>query len=321
MKHFFRYLLFPPVCVGCGERFDLFSEEEIPVFCLKCRVRWESELSRSCDVCGRILPLCTCMPDVLRAAGAAALHKLCRYEPEHRTSVGSHTVLALKDRRVPRAFRFLGDELARGLTMDYPREETLVTYIPRSRDGAYRSGFDQGFELSRAVAVSGGYTHVKLFSRRGGREQKRLTAAERLENVRRSVHLMPGFGENGDTVSLAGKTVLLIDDVVTTGATMAVCTEQLLAAGARRVVGVCVAVDFRGEDGDPDDLEDRLDGADAEDMADTGNGTDVPDAEVGDKTDEADAETGDGSDEADAEDAEGAENGKLQNRHKITDTD
>ena len=308
MKHFFRYLLFPPVCVGCGERFDLFSEEEIPVFCLKCRVRWESELSRSCDVCGRILPLCSCMPDVLRAAGAAALHKLCRYEPEHRTSVGSHTVLALKDRRVPRAFRFLGDELARGLTMDYPREETLVTYIPRSRDGAYRSGFDQGFELSRAVAVSGGYTHVKLFSRRGGREQKRLTAAERLENVRRSVHLMPGFGENSDTVSLAGKTVLLVDDVVTTGATMAVCTGQLLAAGAGRVVGVCVAIDFRGEDGGPDDPEDQLDGTDVaetEDKVGAGDESGMPDAEG----------------IAYAENAFDAEGGKPQKRHKIPGTD
>lgn len=206
MKHFFRYLLFPPVCVGCGERFDLFSEEEIPVFCLKCRVRWESELSRSCDVCGRILPLCSCMPDVLRAAGARRFINSPVTSRSTARPSGRIPCLPSRHRRVPRAFRFLGDELARGLTMDYPREETLVTYIPRSRDGAYRSGFDQGFELSRAVAVSGGYTHVKLFSRRGGREQKRLTAAERLENVRRSVHLMPGFGENSDTVSLAGKT-------------------------------------------------------------------------------------------------------------------
>lgn len=105
--------------------------------------------------------------------------------------------------------------------------------------------------------------------------------------MRRSVHLMPGFGENSDTVSLAGKTVLLVDDVVTTGATMAVCTELLLAAGAGRVVGVCVAIDFRGKDGDPDDLEDQFDG------------TDVPEAE----------------------EAIGSGDGTPQKRYKIPDTD
>ena len=250
MKHFVKYLLFPPTCAGCGERFDVFAEEEIPAFCLKCRVAWEAAVTAPCELCGRALSKCTCMPELLRQSGCSELHKLCRYEPERRKRIGTHTVLTLKDRRVTRVFDFLGSELAHGLLAD----NAVVTYVPRSREGASRAGFDQGKELARALAKHGGYPFLSLFFRRGGAEQKLLTAEERLANVRCSVSLRREY-RGGELSSLAGKTVLLVDDVVTTGATMAVCTGFLLAAGAARVVGVSVAVDFRGEDTNSDDTD------------------------------------------------------------------
>jgi predicted amidophosphoribosyltransferase len=61
--------------------------------------------------------------------------------------------------------------------------------------------------------------------------QARLSPAERRQNV------------SGAFVSepIAGKTILLIDDVVTTGATLLECRAALRKAGAKEVIGFCLA--------------------------------------------------------------------------------
>lgn len=253
MKHFLKYLLFPPACAGCGERFDLFAEEEIPVFCLKCRVAWEAAVSKPCPDCGKRLFHCTCAPDQLRHAGCTELHKLCRYEVTRSGGrIGTRLVLSVKDRKNPRVFAFLGEQIGRALrsAVSSAPSEVLITYIPRSRTGKSGAGFDQGKELANALSRACGYPSACLFVRRGGMTQKKLSAKERVKNIRRAIRLRRGYAkaipaDGSDKPSLRGKTVILVDDIVTTGATMAVATELLLAAGAERVVGACVAVTFR----------------------------------------------------------------------------
>ncbi len=66
--------------------------------------------------------------------------------------------------------------------------------------------------------------------------QKTLTREERLRNVRGAYAVRPG-------TDLGGKRLLLVDDVITTGATVSACALALLEAGAVEVAAFCLAAD------------------------------------------------------------------------------
>ncbi len=110
----------------------------------------------------------------------------------------------------------------------------VVGFVPLHRRRRRQRGFDQADLLSRGVAqkldlvrTTGLQRIIDTPSQVGRGEQERQT------NVR------DAFAWKGE--SLDGAHVLLIDDVVTTGATMLAACDALLAAGARRVDGFALA--------------------------------------------------------------------------------
>lgn len=93
-------------------------------------------------------------------------------------------------------------------------------------------GFNQSEVLARALARELELPCRPLLTRtRATRQQARLGRAERFANVRGA------FASS----SLKGERVLLVDDVVTSGATTGACREALLAAGAREVKVAAIA--------------------------------------------------------------------------------
>lgn len=72
--------------------------------------------------------------------------------------------------------------------------------------------------------------------KRGTKAQKSLTRAERLENAKKAYYCCPG-------TDLSGKRVLLVDDIITTGATVSSCALALLQAGAVEVTAAAIAAD------------------------------------------------------------------------------
>jgi ComF family protein len=111
----------------------------------------------------------------------------------------------------------------------------LVVPVPLHFWRRYRRGYNQAERLARAIA---GLTLLPLDTRvlwrpRAGRRQLGLTRRERLRSLSGCFRARPGRA--------AGRTVLLVDDVVTTGATLEACARTLLGAGARRVIGCVLA--------------------------------------------------------------------------------
>jgi ComF family protein len=103
---------------------------------------------------------------------------------------------------------------------------TVVTWVPLSSRRRARRGFDQAELLARSVAARRGVAAARLLRRvRDTRAQARLRGADR----RRA--LAGAF----TPVRAPPERVLLVDDVLTTGSTVAACAEALVAAGARRV--------------------------------------------------------------------------------------
>jgi ComF family protein len=121
----------------------------------------------------------------------------------------------------------------------------VVVPVPLHWRRRWRRGYNQADRIARSLAARLGVPcRAALRRRRATRPQVGLPRTERLLNPRgafaprrRSVF---GAGPAADR-SLAGRRVLLVDDVVTSGGTMGAAAEALLAAGAERVAGVAVA--------------------------------------------------------------------------------
>ncbi len=169
----------------------------------------------ACDGCGAAgVALCwRCLPaEPFRStAGPIAVTALGRYEGRIREGI-----LHLK--RGERAYL---DAFADALRQYVDRDSTLVG-IPTSRSRARARGFDQGPELARRIAEAEGVPHAAVLERVGGPQHGLLRAA-RKANAR--YRALPGP---------LPRTVTLVDDVCTTGATL----EAAAAALAERGVWV-----------------------------------------------------------------------------------
>jgi predicted amidophosphoribosyltransferase len=139
---------------------------------------------------------------------------------------GRELVARLKYRNARSSVPFL----ARGMAAIVPYEIDLVTWAPTTPARLRSRGFDQARLLSRAVARELGVPCRALVRRRPGPAQTGRDALARYSG--------PGFAARRP---VAGRRVLLVDDVVTTGATVAAASRALRAAGAGEVHVVAAA--------------------------------------------------------------------------------
>lgn len=111
---------------------------------------------------------------------------------------------------------------------------TLVVPVPLGRDRLRRRGYNQASLIASALADRLGLPMEDSALRRvrETRSQVGLDPASRLANVQGAFQADPG--------PFQGKHVLLVDDLFTTGATLAACAEALMDVGAEQVHGITV---------------------------------------------------------------------------------
>lgn len=239
---FLRDYLIPPSCPACGAILSL--EESCAPFCGACRAKWETEKLEICPDCGLPMIDCGCLPPLLAENeitenGISDGIFLTAYHAGGQTVAGK-TVLFLKSNRDERVFRFLARELFHQMYRIIRRDEIselqiLITALPRRKKGVRENGFDQAAVLARALSAETGFPYCECLSRvRDGREQKQLSSGERFENLRGAF----GFIEKNDVV---GKTVFLVDDVMTTGSGLSASADVLYQHGAARVIPTVIA--------------------------------------------------------------------------------
>jgi ComF family protein len=131
---------------------------------------------------------------------------------------------------------FLGELMVAALNREPAyREATLVVPVPLSRERLRERGFNQAELLAGVVAESAGSRLVRALQKTGDTPpQARLDKAARLGSVAGSFCV-------ADTSQIEGGTVLLVDDVFTTGSTLSAAAEALLDGGAGRVLGLTLA--------------------------------------------------------------------------------
>ena len=235
IKEFTRRFISVHRCGGCGEILDF--EHSDSAFCPECRLEWNAALTVGCSSCFKSAVECTCMPKPLEKAGALCLRKLYFYESECSSEAQMKIIFKLKRQKIRRMIEFVSGEMypfaleeLKNLDFEGNKQNFGVSSCPRGTASKNLYGFDQSELVAKSLASRLEIDYVKMFRQGlGGKEQKNLSRAERLKNASEHIFLRKN-------VDVAGKYVLLYDDMVTTGASMSSCVRLAIKAGARGVV-------------------------------------------------------------------------------------
>ena len=202
------------------------------------KVIWNLLFPPKCTLCGKLLEknetdLCrTCRVDSPECPG---LHKnfsfldswaaVWYYEKSVRDSL-----LRYKFCRARHYAPVYGRMLAMRLQQVYPDGFDVLTWVPVSRLRRFTRGYDQVELLAEAVGEELGMIPVRAIKKvRHNRPQSGIAGqAKRRANVLGAYKIL-------EPQAVQGKCVLLLDDIITTGATAGECARVLLTAGAKEV--------------------------------------------------------------------------------------
>lgn len=205
-------LLFPPRCVFCG---GLLRRGEDGI-CARCQTSLPWALEEAGKQSREFVSLCV-SPLWYRDPVPASFH---RYKFGGRTGYA----------------KVYGRLMAQ-CVQDYLRGRyDLITWVPLSDRRRKDRGYDQAFLLAQAAALELDDVAAETLHK----EQDVAAQSSLEDDARRRANVL-GVYEVPDPELVAGKRILLVDDVVTTGATLSECARTLRAAGASDVVAVTLA--------------------------------------------------------------------------------
>lgn len=141
-----------------------------------------------------------------------------------------------------KGFRSVGEVLGRVLGEELKHQQVECDYIipvPIHKARLRERGFNQSYHISKRVCkIIGGKVIDDLVVRvRNTQTQTKLNREERSENVRKAFQI-----NYKHKLHVEGSVVLVVDDVITTGATINEITEVLRTCGVKKVMAATVAM-------------------------------------------------------------------------------
>lgn len=220
-------LIYPPACAGCGA-----ATADAGAFCAACWSGLRLIEDPLCDRLGTpfavdlglghlVSPQAFAHPPVFSRARAATLYDDVARGLVHRLKYEDRHDLALPMARMMGA-------AGRALIA----EADCVVPVPLHRSRPWQRRFNQAALLARSVAAVGGLPFLSqaLVRQRATRSQVGLSRAARAENLSGAFRVPPAKAH-----LIAGRRVLLVDDVRTTGATANAAARALIRGGATSV--------------------------------------------------------------------------------------
>ncbi len=209
-------LVAPQNCVVCGDESSAICVEcsaslNFPDMCIGCKKPSIGGLT--CNNCAK-------------SSSVSVLRVVSPYG-----STGKDLVSLMKFRPSSATAKRLGEILAGRVPY---LEDAVVTFIPTTSARVRERGFDQAMVMAKSVGATGHISHISTLRRRTKSHQIGSGRKDRLD------HMKDAFTVRNKKY-IQGKTILLVDDVLTTGATMESAACVLKKAGAGRVVALVFA--------------------------------------------------------------------------------
>lgn len=230
---YFIDLFFPPKCIFCGK---LLKPDTRPLVCEKCMNEFSGD-EMVCSKCGGKIYSISGMPScpVCRISGRyydAAISAL-EYSGNvksamHRYKLGYQNYIGENLASFPE--KLLNDLNIGGNTVDY------IVSVPCNSKQKIKRGFDPSTLIAVSLSKKLDIVYLKneILRVKNTPPQSGLNFRQRQENIR-------GAYKIKDKEIIKGKNILLVDDVITTGATVIEISRLLRRAGAKYVLAVSVA--------------------------------------------------------------------------------
>ena len=230
-------VVWAPRCAACNDPLDAPTRG---VVCRSCWRRIPAIASPTCDYCGAAGATAADTGAGLRCAD-------CRNTggpPTARRAAGVHAGTL---RAIIHAFKYDGRRsLARPLAQrmrdaggDWLHGADVAVPVPLHALRRWRRGFNQAADLAAHLGIP--VVHALRRTRHTGR-QVELSRAARLEALGGAFALARRGSRHAAAAAIRGRSVVLVDDVITTGATVEACAGVLRNAGARQVWALSAAL-------------------------------------------------------------------------------
>lgn len=237
LKEIFKRMFVERYCVICGEAIPYDDNEP---FCAECVEYWKEFLKVKCRNCGRPHNLCTCLPSKIRKIN----HSLAIWGVFYDVSTNGeiNRLFSYLKRQYDReVIDLCAERMKRSLVIAFKTRgidyrDYAVTFAPRRKKNVKKYGFDQSKKLAMALSKKLGLKCITTFENIAKEEQKGLNKKERAINAQLSYVYIDGSLKESDKI-------ILVDDIMTSGATLYACAFQLYKNGATNVVPVTFAKD------------------------------------------------------------------------------
>ncbi len=218
--------VFPPLCISCNNHLDDGQKR----VCAHC---WNS-----IQAVNRQHPLFIDTKEKLLAGGFVS-DLVSRYVFE-KEGAFQHIAHGLKYQ----GFKSLGVELGRRIgeqMRDWGVTGEILIPIPLHRIKFRERGYNQAEMIARGISeVTGIQLRADIVGRRKHTQtQTQLNLEERTENMEEAFEITPG-------ALVENRVCLIVDDVITTGATISSCAAELIQAGVSRVIAASAALAQKG---------------------------------------------------------------------------
>ena len=225
-SRFLSRLFFPEKCIHCGSIIP-FSDQ----FCHKCSLRECNAPEDFCFHCNNRRCCCDGSQPELRHITAPFIY----------TDAARELILSLKFGGRKNCADLLSEEIARKVIGDFSDVSfDFVTFVPMSRKAIKHRGYNQSEIIARRVSEKLFLPCREALTKiKDTPKQHHLSGESRHKNLADAILLKEG-------TDIKDKTILVIDDIKTTGSTLLVCENVLLNAGARDVYCAVAAVPVFG---------------------------------------------------------------------------
>lgn len=230
------YYVSVPKCVLCKEKLE-YGERGL---CKSCMLSYESHKMRNCPKCSRILSKCFCTYESLQAHGIKNLIKVFRYSKSEQSLPSNYLIYSMKQDNRKDVIEFLADEMSTSVKNCIKEDLSnyIITNVPRRKNAIIEFGYDHAEILAKAVSDRLGVQYLQLLKSKSKKPQKSVYGHERVENAKFDYKCKKD-------VSLKGKTVILIDDIITTGASMTNCATLIKGLRPKKIIGACLGTAYK----------------------------------------------------------------------------
>lgn len=232
VKDYLLNIISPPRCLSCNYRMELESKA---LFCQDCGKDYHLNDGTVCEICGK--PIyenrdTTCAHCKTEKRWYIKNVSRYKYKGSIKTAIQN---MKFKQREWI-AFDF-GRALCKTVKSEYSDIKfDMILYVPMSPLHVLSRGFNQSLEMAEIISEQLKIPMGKriIHKKPGVKTQSGLNRKERIENVKNAFYIR-------NSHLLTDKTILLVDDVFTTGSTVNECARMLKRNGALAVYTATLA--------------------------------------------------------------------------------